>query len=201
MIRIVIAEDQALVLGALGALLQLEPDITLVAQAQDGAAALEFVAREKPDVLVTDIEMPILSGLEVAERLQAEGSETRVVIVTTFARPGYLRRAVNAGVRGYLLKDSPASLLADAIRGVAAGGRAIAPDLVETASDLPVDPLTSREKEALRLADEGHPIKEIASRLKLSRGTVRNYLSYASTKLGVTGRREAARIARNNGWL
>ncbi len=201
MIRVVVAEDQALVLGALAALLALEDDIEVVGQARDGLAALEAVRAHAPDVLVSDIEMPGMTGLDVAEAIAAERLATRVVIVTTFGRAGYLRRAMQAGVRGYLLKDAPAEVLAGAIRRVANGGRAVAPELAEAAWDAPADPLTGRERAVLRLADEGRSNKEIARRLELSPGTVRNYLSQATAKLGAASRIEAGRIAREKGWL
>lgn len=201
MIRVVIAEDQLLVLGALAALLALEGDIEVIGQARDGAAALELVRTLAPDILLTDVEMPGLSGLDVCDAIAAEKLATRVVIVTTFARPGYLRRAMEARAAGYLLKDAPPDVLAAAVRTVAAGGRAIAPDLAEAAWDATPDPLTDRERLVLRLADEGHSNKVIAQRLGLSPGTVRNYLADASAKLGASGRIDAARIARRNGWL
>lgn len=201
MIRVVIAEDQALVLGALAALLSLENDIEIVARVGDGAAAMDAVRAYKPDILLSDIEMPKLSGLDVAEAIIKENLATKVFIVTTFGRAGYLRRAMDAGVRGYLLKDAPADVLAAAIRKVAAGGRAIAPELAEAAWDAPANPLSDRERDVLRLADEGRSNKDIARVLDLSPGTVRNYLSEASAKLGAASRIEAGRIARDKGWL
>ena len=201
MIRIVIAEDQAMVLGALAALLSLERDIEIVARAGDGIEALAAVRALKPDVLLSDIEMPGLSGLDVAEAIAKESLPTKVLIVTTFGRAGYLRRAMDAGVRGYLLKDAPSDVLAAAIRKVAGGGRAIAPELAEAAWDAPINPLSDRERDVLRLADEGRSNKDIARALDLSPGTVRNYLSEASTKLGAASRIEASRIARDKGWL
>ncbi|MFN7606641.1 MAG: DNA-binding response regulator [Hyphomonadaceae bacterium] len=201
MISVVLAEDQALVLGALAALLSLESDITIVARVSDGEAALEAVRTHRPDVLLSDIEMPKLTGLDVAETLAKEKASTKVFIVTTFGRAGYLRRAMDAGVRGYLLKDTPSEVLAAAIRKVAAGGRAIAPELADAAWDTPSNPLSDRERAVLRHADEGCSNKDIARMLDLSPGTVRNYLSEASTKLGAASRIEAARIARNKGWL
>lgn len=201
MIRVVIAEDQALVLGALATLLGLESDIEIIARAGDGAAALEAVRSLKPDILLSDIEMPQLTGLDVAQTIAREGLGTRVLIVTTFGRAGYLRRAMDVGVRGYLLKDAPSDALAAAIRKVAAGGRAIAPELAELAWDAPANPLTERERDVLRLAEEGRSNKEIARQLDLSPGTVRNYLSDASTKLFASSRIEAGRIARERGWL
>lgn len=201
MIRIVIAEDQALVLGALATLLGLEGDIDIIARVGDGAAALDAVREHKPDILLSDIEMPHMTGLDVAEAVAREGLAARVLIVTTFGRAGYLRRAMDAGVRGYLLKDTPADALAAAIRKVASGGRAIAPELAELAWDAPANPLTDRERDVLRLADEGRSNKEIARQLDLSPGTVRNYLSEASAKLFAASRIEAGRIAREKGWL
>lgn len=201
MIRLVIAEDQALVLGALATLLSLECDMEIVARVGDGTAALEAVREHKPDILLSDIEMPQMTGLDVAEAIAREGLAARVLIVTTFGRAGYLRRAMDAGVRGYLLKDTPADALAAAIRKVAAGGRAIAPELAELAWDAPANPLTTRERAVLRLADEGRSNKEIARQLDLSPGTVRNYLSEASAKLFAASRIEAGRIAREKGWL
>lgn len=190
-----------LVLGALASLLELEPDMRVVGRATDGAAALDLVHRLRPDILVSDIEMPKMTGLEVAKAIADARGDTRVVIVTTFGRAGYLRRALDAGVRGYLLKDSPVDVLADAIRRVAAGGRAIAPDLAAAAWDAPADPLTERERATLRLAEEGLSNKAIGGRLDLSPGTVRNYLSEAAGKLGAGNRVEACRVARANGWL
>jgi two-component system response regulator DesR len=201
MIRIVIAEDQSLVLGALAALLDLEEDFEVVGRATDGKSALALVLSLRPDVLVSDIEMPELSGIDVAARLKAEASPTQVLIVTTFGRPGYLRRALDAGVRGYLLKDGPSAVLASAVRKIVAGGRAIAPELADTIWDGIPDPLTERERAVLRLAAEGRSNRAIASELDLSPGTVRNYLSEAAQKLGAANRIEAARVARTNGWL
>ena len=201
MVRIVVAEDQALVLGALATLLELEDDLTVVGRAPDGQAALAMVGELRPDVLVSDIEMPGWTGLEVAAQLHEAGSATAVVIVTTFGRAGYLRRALDAGVRGYLLKDSPPAELADAVRRVADGGRWVAPELAERAWDAEADPLTDRERAVLRLASEGRSNKEIARVLSLSPGTVRNYLSEACGKLDAANRLEAGRIARDKGWL
>ena len=200
MIRIIIAEDQAMVLGALAALLEIEHDLEVIARARDGAEALELCTRLKPDILLTDIEMPKMSGLEVAAAIKKEGLRTRVVILTTFARGGYLRRALEAGASGYLLKDSPSEQLANGIRRANAGGRVIDPELAAEAWSEP-DPLTDRERQVLRMAGEGQPSAEIASTLNLSEGTVRNYLSEAISKLGAANRVEAARIAREKGWL
>lgn len=200
MIRLVLAEDQAMVRGALAALLGLEPDIEVIAACADGAAALEAVRKHAPDLLVTDIEMPELTGLELAERVRSAELPTKVVIVTTFARAGYLRRALDAGVRGYLLKDAPAEKLADALRQVHRGGRAIDPQLAVAAWGED-DPLTDRERQVLRLAGEGQKSSDIAETLGLSSGTVRNYLSEAIGKLGADNRIEAYRTARQKGWL
>jgi two-component system response regulator DesR len=199
-IRVVVADDQKMVLGALAALLEMDGDIEVVGRAQDGESALVICRETKPDVLLTDIEMPGLTGLDVAGELRAKGSTARIIILTTFARPGYLRRALDVGAAGYLLKDSPSAQLADAIRRVAAGGRAIDPTLAAEAWTEP-DPLTDRERQVLRLADEGCTGEFIARELKLSEGTVRNYLSEAIGKLGAANRVEAARIARQKGWL
>ncbi len=200
MIRIVLAEDQGMILGALSALLELEGDIEVVGRATNGSEALDLVERERPDILVTDIEMPERSGLEVAKAIQEANLGTRVVIVTTFARAGYLRCALEAGVSGYLLKDAPATGLAEALRRVNLGGRAVDPELAAEAWGEP-DPLTDRERQVLRLAGEGQSSADIAGRLSLSEGTVRNYLSEAISKLGVSNRIEAVRLARRKGWL
>jgi two-component system response regulator DesR len=200
MIRVVIAEDQSMVLGALAALLDIERDIEVEGQARDGAEALELVRRTKPDIVLTDIEMPRLTGLELAQRIRDERLRPRVVILTTFARPGYLRRALDAGASGYLLKDSPSDKLADAIRRVNAGARAVDPELAAEAWG-ESDPLTDRERQVLRLAGDGRSGPEIAAELDLSEGTVRNYLSEAINKVGGRNRVDAARIARAKGWL
>ena len=199
-IRILLAEDQAMVRGALSALLGLESDIEVLGAAADGEAAWRELQRLRPDVLVTDIEMPGLSGLELAQRVQRHGLATKVVIVTTFARSGFLRRALDAGVSGYLLKDSPAEDLAEALRKVHRGGRAIDPQLALDAWG-EADPLNDRERQVLRLAGEGRSASDIAVQLNLSHGTVRNYLSEAIGKLGVGNRIEAYRLARQKGWL
>ncbi|MCS3810009.1 response regulator transcription factor [Xanthomonas sp. 4461] len=200
MIRVLLAEDQALLRGALVALLGLEEDIDVVGSAGDGEAAWRELQRLQPDVLVTDIEMPGLSGLELAQRIQRQALPVRVMIVTTFARPGFLRRALEAGVAGYLLKDAPAEQLVSALRQVHRGGRVIDPQLAMDAW-VEADPLSERERTVLRLAGEGRSASEIAQQLQLSHGTVRNYLSECIGKLGVANRIEAYRLARQKGWL
>jgi two-component system response regulator DesR len=200
-IRVVLAEDQAMVLGALAALLELEPDIQVIARAANGRDALRAVEQLGPDVLVTDIEMPGMTGLEVAAALKISRPAVRTVILTTFARPGYLRRALDSGARGYLLKDRPATELADAVRRVHQGLRVVDPGLATEAWSAEDDPLTDRERQILQRAGDGRSSSEIAADLRLSEGTVRNYLSEAIAKLGATNRVDAARIARGKGWL
>ena len=200
MIRILLAEDQKLLLGAIGQLLALEDDLEVIGRATDGDEAQALIKQQRPDLVVSDIEMPGLTGLELAEWLAREYPQIRVVILTTFARPGYLRRALEAGVSGYLLKDTPAEKLADAMRRAHRGERVIAPELALTAFDAR-DPLTERERQVLRLAGQGTSNAEIGRRLHLAEGTVRNYLSEAIGKLNADNRIEAFRIARDNGWL
>lgn len=195
-----IAEDQGMVLGALAALLEIEGDIAVVGQERNGKAALNAVLSQKPDVLITDIEMPEMTGLDVAVELKRRRVGTRVIILTTFARAGYLRRALDAGASGYLLKDMRAEQLADAVRRVQQGLRVIDPELATESWGEP-DPLTDRERQVLRLAGDGKTSGDIGLELGLSEGTVRNYLSEAISKLGASNRVEAARIARTKGWL
>jgi two-component system, NarL family, response regulator DesR len=199
-IRVVLAEDQGMVLGALAALLEIEGDISVIAQCRDGSEALKSVLAQKPDVLITDIEMPKMTGLDVAGELKRRRTGTRVIILTTFARAGYLRRALDAGASGYLLKDMRAEKLAEAVRRVQQGLRVIDPELATEAWADP-DPLTDRERQVLRMAGDGRASGDIAAELNLSEGTVRNYLSEAMSKLGAGNRVEAARIARTRGWL
>jgi two-component system response regulator DesR len=201
MIRILIAEDQALVLGALAALLKLEPDFDVVATAGNGKDALSLCRQHVPDIVLTDIEMPQMTGLELAAGLVQHALPCKVIIVTTFARSGYLRRALGAGVRGYLLKDAPADTLAAAIRTVHGGGRAVAPELALESWSGGQDPLSERERQVLRLAGEGKSGADIARLVHLSEGTVRNYLSEAISKLDAGNRVEAYRLARDAGWL
>jgi two-component system response regulator DesR len=198
-IRVVIAEDQAMVLGALAALLDLEGDIRVIAQVRNGTDALRAVEEQRPDLLITDIEMPGMTGIDLAAAVR-RCSRTKVIIVTTFARPGYLRRAIDAGAMGYLLKDSPARELASAVRRVQQGHRVIDSELAAEAVG-ETDPLTDRERQVLRLAADGATSQDIAGTLGLSEGTVRNYLSEAIGKLGAANRVDASRIARAKGWL
>lgn len=201
MIKIVLAEDQALVSGALAALLKLEGDIEVLALAKNGKEALELCQKLQPDVLITDIEMPIMTGLELAAEIVVQKLPCKVIVLTTFARSGYLRRAMASGVRGYMLKDSPAEDLAKAIRTVQAGGRAIAAELALESWSGQQDPLSERERQVLRLAGTGSSSTDIAKIMHLSEGTVRNYLSEAISKLNAKNRVEAFRLARDEGWL
>ncbi len=201
MIRVLIAEDQAMVRGALAALLSLEPDIEVVAQVARGDEVLATVALAEPDLALLDIEMPGLGGIEVAAELHRARPGCRIVILTTFGRPGYLRRAVEAGADGFLLKDAPSAELARALREVIAGRRVVAPDLALEALRAGPSPLTDREREVLAAARSGRAIADLAAGLHLSEGTVRNHLSAAIQKLGASTRAEAARIAEEQGWL
>ena len=200
-IRVVLAEDQGMVRGALAVLLGIEPDIEVIALAGDGEEALRAVGLHRPGVLVTDIEMPKMTGLELAARVRELYPATRVMILTTFARPGYLRRAMEAGAHGYLLKDRPSTELAESLRRVHRGQRVVDPGLATEAWSAEADPLSDREREVLRRAGEGESTAEVARSLRLSEGTVRNYLSEAISKLGAHNRTEAARLARTKGWL
>ncbi len=200
-LRVILAEDQSMILGALAALLETEPDILVVGRANNGREALKCIAAQMPDVLVTDIEMPEMNGLTLAAEVRQYFPRVRTVILTTFARAGYLRRAMDAGAQGYLLKDRPASELSDCIRRVSQGLRVIDPELAAEAWSGEPDPLTERERQVLWRAGEGKSGGEIAQELHLSEGTVRNYLSEAISKLGAANRVEAARIARAKGWL
>ncbi|HEX5466972.1 MAG TPA: response regulator transcription factor [Candidatus Limnocylindrales bacterium] len=200
-IRVLLAEDQALVRGALAALLALEEDLTVVAQVERGDAVLAEVLRTRPDVALLDIEMPGLDGLSAAAALRAASPACRVLIVTTFGRPGYIRRAMEAGASGFVLKDAPAGQLAVAIRRVARGERVVDPSLALDALSEGGNPLSEREREVLATSTEVGTVAEIADRLVLSEGTVRNHLSAAIQKTGARNRAEAARIAADKGWL
>lgn len=201
MIRVIVAEDQAMVRGAIVALLTVSAeDIEVVGQAENGRHAVEICQSLRPDVALMDIEMPEMDGLTAAQILHTELPATRVIILTTFARPGFLRRAFNAGASGYLLKDAPADQLALAVRRVVAGERVVQPELATEALVSGDGPLTAREREALKLSD-GRSVSAIAEILHLTEGTVRNYLSEAIQKLGAANRIEARRIAEEKGWL
>ncbi|GAA4900207.1 two component transcriptional regulator, LuxR family [Stackebrandtia albiflava] len=201
MIRILIAEDQAMMRGALTVLLNLEPDMEVVAEVSDGDGILDAVARTTPDVALLDIELPGMSGLEACRRIGLEHPDCRRVIVTTFGRPGYLRRAMEAGARGFLVKDRPVDGLARAIRAVVAGETVVDPDLASAALRAGGSPLTDRERDVLVAAEDGATVAEIADRLHLAQNTVRNYLSAAIGKTATRNRSAAARVARDRGWL
>lgn len=189
-----------MLLGALAALLDLESDFSVVAQANNGQKALSKIQQFQPDLVLTDIEMPQMTGIELAQQIKNQGLKCQVIILTTFARAGFLKRAMDAGVRGYLLKDAPSEELARAIRTVMQGGKVIDPELVmETWHDH--DPLTEKERKALQMVAEGLSTEAIAERLFLTPGTIRNYLSNAVSKLDANNSVEAARIARQKGWL
>lgn len=200
-IRVLLAEDQSMVRGAMAALLSMEDDLVVVGQVATGEAVVPEALRLRPDVAVLDIEMPVLDGLAAAAALRTALPGCRVLIVTTFGRPGYLRQAMAAGASGFVLKDSPASELASAIRRVAAGRRVVDPALALDALAEGSNPLTDREREVLASTAAQATVAEIAASLSLSEGTVRNHLSGAIQKVGARNRAEAARIARDKGWL
>ncbi|MBK4204516.1 DNA-binding response regulator [Bacillus subtilis] len=200
MIRLFIAEDQRMLLGALGSLLDLEEDMTVIGQALNGEEAFKAILKLEPDVCIMDIEMPVRSGLDVAEELMQKGCGSKVIILTTFARPGYFERAVKAGVHGYLLKDGEIDDLADAIRKCVKGKRVFSPELTFNMMR-DENPLTVREQEILRLAALGKTTKDITLELYLSQGTVRNYISEIIQKLDAKNRTEAASIAEEKGWI
>jgi len=201
MIRVVLAEDQSMVRGALSALLALEGDIDVVAEVARGDEIVSTVEEVRPDVALLDIELPGSDGLSAAAILHDRLPDVRVIILTTFGRPGYLRRAMEAGAIGYVLKDAPANTLATAIRRAVEGKRTVDPTLAVTALSEGGSPLTEREREVLTASREAATIADIASRLFLSEGTVRNHLSAAIQKLEAHNRAEAARIAEQKGWL
>jgi two-component system, NarL family, response regulator DesR len=200
-IRLLLADDQALVRGALSALLQLEPDLDVVAEAGSGTEAVELAGVHRPDVALLDVEMPGLDGIEATARVREVSPATRVLIVTTFGRPGFLRRALKAGAVGFVVKDTPAAQLADAVRRVHAGLRVVDPALAADSLAAGESPLTARETDVLRAARDGASIAVVARRVSLSEGTVRNHLSAAIGKTGATNRGEAVVIADSNGWL
>ncbi len=201
MIRVLIAEDQGMVRGALASLLSLEPDIEVVAQVSRGDQVVDVARAAEPDVALLDIEMPGATGLEASERLRAELPDCNVLILTTFGRPGYLRRAMEGGASGFLLKDAPAGELAAAIRRAVVGERIVDPGLAAAALSQGDSPLTPREQEVLAAAREHATIAELASAIHLSPGTVRNHLSSVMQKLDARNRAEAVRVAEERGWL
>ena len=200
MIKILIAEDQSMLLGALAAMLDMEPDFEIIDTASDGQEALTLIKKHTVDIVLTDIEMPKLTGIELAQELKKLHHPAKVMILTTFARSGYLRRAMDSGVKGYLLKDAPSNSLANAIRKIHEGKTIVATELVTNAWT-ESDPLSDNERKILRLSFEGFSTKEIAAQTNLSAGTVRNYLSEVISKLDANNRIDAARIAKQKGWL
>ncbi|MBP2002210.1 two-component system response regulator DesR [Paenibacillus shirakamiensis] len=198
--RVVLAEDQTMLRGAMSTLLEMEDDIEMVGLASDGVEAMELIESHQPDICVLDIEMPRMTGLELAEQLKSSENPCQVVILTTFSRSGYFQRAMKAGVRGFLLKDAPISELVAALRAVHRGERAISPELALSFWDAE-NPLSAREREILKLAGDGLATGDIAERLYLSAGTVRNYLSEAIQKVEGKNRIDAYAIAQKNGWL
>ncbi|NDV03212.1 response regulator transcription factor [Rhodococcus sp. IEGM 248] len=200
-IRLLLADDQALVRGALAALLDLEADLTVVAEVGRGDEVVAAAREHSPDVALLDVEMPGLDGIAAAAALRTEMPQTRVLIVTTFGRPGYLRKALQAGASGFVVKDTPARQLADAVRRVHAGLRVVDPALAADSLVSGQSPLTDRETDVLRAARDGAPVASIAAALFLSAGTVRNHLSSAIGKTGASARAEAVRAAESNGWL
>ena len=200
-IRLLLADDQALVRGALAALLGLEEDLEVVAEVGSGDVVVETAQRTRPDVALLDVEMPGMDGIAAAAALKAAMPHVRILIVTTFGRPGFLRRAMRSGAEGFVVKDTPATQLAEAVRRVHAGLRVVDPALATDSLVAGESPLTSRETEVLREARDGAPVAVIAKRLFLSEGTVRNHLSAAIGKTGAANRAEAVVIADGNGWL
>jgi two-component system, NarL family, response regulator DesR len=201
MIRLLLADDQALVRGALAALLDLEPDLTVVAEVGRGDEVVSAAREAAPDVALLDVEMPGLDGIAATSALRSAVPDCRVLVVTTFGRPGYLRRAMEAGASGFVVKDTPAAQLADAVRRVHAGLRVVDPTLAAETLVAGTSPLTGRESDVLRVARDGGTVADIARGLHLSEGTVRNHLSAAIGKTGARTRAEAVRIAVENGWL
>jgi two-component system, NarL family, response regulator DesR len=201
MIRVLLAEDQHIVRGALAALLAFEPDLEVVAQVATGDKVVPAALQARPDVALLDIEMPGMDGIEAAARLREELPDCRVLMLTTFGRPTYLRQAMEAGASGFLVKDAPAERLADAIRRAMGGQRIIDPELAAAALQTSESPFTPREREVLEASEDGSPVADVARQLFLSEGTVRNYLSSAIGKTGARNRIEAVQAARHNGWL
>ena len=201
MIRILLADDQHLVRGALAALLALEDDFEVVASVANGAEAVAEAVAHQPDVALLDVEMPVMDGIAATGEIRSRAPGVRVMILTTFGRPGYLRRAMDAGARGFVVKDAPPDQLAAAVRQIHAGRTVVDPVLAVASLSHGANPLTDREADALRAAEDGGTVADIARELILSEGTVRNYLSAAIGKNGTRTRAEAARVARDNGWL
>jgi two-component system, NarL family, response regulator DesR len=200
-VRVLLAEDQAMVRGAIAALLALEEDFVIVAEASRGDEVVELALESGPDVALLDVEMPGGDGLDAAAALREKVPSCHVIILTTFGRAGYLKRAMENGAAGFLLKDAPSSELARAIHKVMRGERVVDPDLAALALSAGDNPLTEREREVLAASEDGATIEDVAARLYLSEGTVRNYLSAAIKKLGTRNRVEAARLAQQRGWL
>lgn len=200
-IRIMIVEDQAMVRGALAALLTLEQDLEIVAECASGESALEQLEAARPDIVLMDIGLPEMNGISAVAEIMKRRPQARSIVLTTFGRPGYLRSALDAGAVGFLVKDAPASELAAAIRAVNSGGRAIDPELAMAALTLGPNPLTPRQRDVLRLTRLGLSITAMAENLSLTEGTVRNYLSEAISATGGENRLDAMRIAEANGWL
>ncbi|MEA0556137.1 response regulator transcription factor [Lysinibacillus irui] len=201
MIRVLLAEDQQMLRGALTSLLSFEPDIEVIAEVSDGQKAWDYIQQELPDVCVVDIEMPHLSGLELAEKIKQANLPCKVMIVTTFARPGYLQKAMDCEVHGYLLKDEPIDYLIATIRKIMQGEKVVSKDLAATLFMKEHNPLNEREIAVLQLVQEGLTTNEISKRLFLTKGTIRNYLSTSIQKLQVESRQQAAQVAREKGWL
>jgi len=200
MLKVLVVEDQALVRGAIASLLSLEDKIEVVGQAENGQVALDMLKKVDVDFILSDIEMPVISGLELAETVIEEHHNINMLIMTTFSKSGYIKRAMALGVKAFILKESPTEYLVEAIKKVQAGERVIAPELALMALN-DNDPLTNKERKAIKLAGEGLTTAEIATTLFLSEGTVRNYLSEAIAKLNATNRVDAARIAKQKGWI
>ena len=200
MIRVLVVEDQALVRGAIGALLSLEDNIEVVAQASNGKEAITALKAHQLDIVLTDIEMPEVTGIELAEHIGEYYPEIKTMIMTTFSKVGYIKRSIQAGVKGFILKEAPSDELVDAVNQVFNNRKVIDPELAISALD-DQDPLTDKERKALRLASDGLKTGEIADKLFLSEGTIRNYLSECIAKLNASNRVDAARIAKQKGWL
>ncbi|MFF1540920.1 response regulator [Microbacterium sp. NPDC058269] len=200
-IRLLIADDQALVRGALGALLELEPDLAVVGMASDGTEAVRLAEQLRPDVCLMDIQMPGMDGVEATRRIREVSEGTRILVVTTFARPGYLRSALDAGASGFIVKDTPAEELAEAVRRVQSGLRVLDPVLAADSLFDGANPLSDRERQVLRLAADGRSAAAIAAEVFLSAGTVRNHLSAAIGKTGAANRAQAVRLALDKGWI